>query len=400
MDSLGLAKNPDARLTDQPGHNLGSLFRKFPVLLDLWSIALGQWRNHCSEVLSRAVGDREKISGFFFGNKLLGKIEDVRLGLSDPHHGGRSVTMVEFRRGRIVYKPRSPANELAWSSVLTWMNNHGLRRRLRAAPILGRKRYYWMDWVEPGACSSLQAVRRFYERMGETIAVAYLLKAVDCHRENVIAAGEFPILVDIDALWHVSAVTKMQSPSDLLYRTGFFPSSRPDSLQSRSSVLGGGSSGANQLARFRKKLTNPANYTHEILQGVGEGWRCLIGTEERRDAFERHVEGVRAQKRRWIYCATERYAGILRASLEPAALRSSAARAAVVRRLCSRPTVSKCVAEAEVDSLLQLDIPYFTRRTGRRGPRDDSAPPAQLREAISQGLRWTNYNPATTQVRQ
>ena len=72
------------------------------------------------------------------------------------------------------------------------------------------------------------------------IAAAYLLKAVDCHRDNLIASGEDPVLVDADALWHVSPATKAQTPLDLLYRTGFFPNSNPRSLQSRSSVLGPG----------------------------------------------------------------------------------------------------------------------------------------------------------------
>ncbi len=394
MDSLGLARNSDSVvnkrmfLGDRPGNRLESLFKKFPVLPDLWNTAIRQWRNHSSEVLSRAIRDREKISAFFFENKLLGKIKDVRSGLSDPHHGGRSVTMVEFDGGRVIYKPRSPANELAWSSLLRWMNDHGLRRQLRAARILERRRYYWMECVEPGACQTLNAVRRFYERMGETIAAAYLVKAVDCHRENLIAAGEYPLLVDVDAIWHVSELTKTQRPSDLLYRTGFFPNSRRRSLQSRSSVLGR-SAGGRQLAPFREELTKPANYADEIVRGFCEGWRCLIGTSQRRVAFQRRTAHIRTQKRRWIYCATERYARILRASLEPAALRSSAARARVVRHLCSRASVSGSVVAAEIDSLLQLDIPYFTRRTGRRMPRDEPQPPAELPKAIRQALGWT-----------
>src|SRR5436190_1933921 len=95
-------------------------------------------------------------------------------------------------------------------------------------------------------CSSIIAllvgswtyVPGFYQRLGGMIAAAYLLKAVDCHRENVIAVGEYPILVDVDALWHVSPLTRTQSLATVLYRTGFLPNSRPGSLQSRSSVLG------------------------------------------------------------------------------------------------------------------------------------------------------------------
>ncbi|HEX8897285.1 MAG TPA: DUF4135 domain-containing protein [Chthoniobacterales bacterium] len=406
MNSLGLAASSDSKLTarmfvgDRPHDRLESLFKKFPVLPDLWCLAITQWCDHSSEVLGRVARDRAAISDFFFEGKPLGKIRNVRPGLSDPHDGGRSVTMVEFDKGRVIYKPRAASSEIAWNSTLSWMNSHGLRRGLRAARILESKRYYWMEYVEAVSCKNEPAVRRLYERLGGMIAAVYVLKAVDCHRENVIVAGEYPILVDTDAIWHVSPLTATQSPSDLLYRTGFFPNSRPNSLQSVSSVLGG-SLGGRQLARVRNELTNPACYGDEILRGFFQGWRCLLGTRERRAAFERRAARVRAQKRRWIYCATQRYAGILRASLEPAALRSSAARARVVRRLCSRPSVSQNVVKAEIKSLMQLDIPYFTRRTQGWMPREKVRPPAELKDAIRQALGWiTERGRGTNQLRQ
>src|SRR5438552_6265474 len=123
-----------------------------------------------------------------------------------------------------------------------------------------------MESSKAASCKYESAARLSYRRMVETIAAAYLLKAVDCHRENVIAAGEYPVLVDIDALWHVSPLTKTQSPTDVLYRTGFFPNSRPASLQSRSSVLGKSTIGKH-LARIAGKPVLAACYTNEIIAG-------------------------------------------------------------------------------------------------------------------------------------
>ena len=281
--ALGLASSDAAStermfLRERPGDRLALLFQKFPVLARLWCLTIGQWCDHVTEVLERWRKDRRAVGEFFFGKQVADTVDDMRPGLSDPHNRGRSVTLIEFNGGRrVIYKPRSGKSESAWFSLLAWMNRNGFQPRLRLARLLLRKDYYWMEYVEVASCENQAAVRRFYERMGALIAAAYLLKAVDCHRENVIAAGEYPVLVDIDALWHVSPLTKTQSLADVLYRTGFFPNSRPASLQSRSSVLGKSTTGKH-LARMAGKPVSAAPYTNEIIAGFARAWNCILGT--------------------------------------------------------------------------------------------------------------------------
>src|SRR5438552_3528635 len=196
-----------------------------------------------------------------------------------------------------------------------------------------------MESSKAASCKYESAARLSYRRMVETIAAAYLLKAVDCHRENVIAAGEYPVLVDVDALWHVSAVTKTQSPADVLYRTGFFPNSKRLSLQSRSSVLGRTTTG-NHLARIAGKPLEAGSYTKEIIKGFTTAWRCILGSPSRRTALHRRLRRIRSQERRWIYWATEKYAAIRRASIQPTALRFETDRNTLINRLCVRRSAS------------------------------------------------------------
>lgn len=391
MNSLGLAPGSDKPsqermfLRDRPSHRLFPLFKKFPVLARLWSLAIYQWQGHVVEVLDRSAGDSSAIARFFFGKVRAGQIKDLRLGLSDPHNGGRSVTLVEFEGGRVIYKPRSGASESAWFELLTWMSRHGFRPDLRAARVLRRKNYYWMEYVEATACRSRAAVRRFYTRLGAMIAATYLLKAVDCHRENVIAAGEYPVLVDIDALWHVSPLTKTQSLANVLYRTGFFPSSRRRSLQSRSSVLGLATTGKH-LARIAGKSVKARDHVNEIICGFSRAWDCLLGTSRRRSFFLKKLRQIRRQPRRWIYLATEKYAAILRASVSPSVLESEDARKALITDLCSRGSATPALVRAEIRALTQLDLPYFVRQTNESMPVDKSAMPSELVEAIQDAL--------------
>jgi lantibiotic modifying enzyme len=201
--------------------------------------------------------------------------------------------------------------------------------------------------------------------MGAIIAAAYLLKAVDCHRYNLIASGEQPVLVDIETLWHVSPLTKTRSFSELLDRTGFFPNANRRSLQSRSSVLGPATAG-NHLPRLAGKPLVAAHYRREISRGFARAWRCLLGTSARRNTFARRLRRIRTKERRWIYWSTEKYAAIRQASLQPSVLRLSSERDSLIRRLCQRDTVTSAVINSEVRALKVLDIPCFAARRERR----------------------------------
>jgi lantibiotic modifying enzyme len=394
VESLGLghvsASESTERmfLRERPSYRLGSLFRRFPVLSQLWSLAISQWREHIAELLDRIPKDREAISRVFLNDRPLGPLKNIQPGLSDPHQGGRSVTLLEFECGRIIYKPRSGRSEAAWFELLQWMNKQGFAPKLRAARVLERRSYSWMEYVEAASCEDLAAVQRFYQRLGGMIAAAYLLKAVDCHRENVIAAGEYPVLVDVDALWHVSPLTKTQSLADVLYRTGFFPNTRRRSLQSRSSVLGWSRTGEH-LARVKGRPVVASDYAKDILGGFSRGWRCLMGTPARRADFRKRLGRIRAHPRRWIYLATEKYAAIRKASVSPTALQSNAAREALLKRLSSRSSVSPAVRRAESRAFRQLDLPYFARKTAETMPADSHSVPSEIAEAIRNALLAT-----------
>ena len=372
MSSLGLTPGkPDPKfiermfLRDSPSHRLFSLFKKFPVLARLWCQLICQWRKHVRDVLVRFAADRRALSRTFFSAPL-GRIVNVQFGLSDRHNSGRTVARLQFEAGSIIYKPRSGSGESEWFSLLNWMNRK-FQPRLRAARVLPRKDYCWMENIESASCTTEAAARRFYQRMGGIIAAAHLLKAVDCHRDNLIASGEHPVLVDADALWHVSSFSKTQSHSDVLHRTGFFPTANPLSLQSRSSALGSGRIGSH-LPRLGDELLKAADYQREIVGGFAKAWRCILGTRSRRAEFARRLRRIRSSKRRWIYWATEKYAAIAKASIQPASLRSGRARDRVLRRLCAREIVPARVIDAEVRALKQFDIPYFERTTNEMPP--------------------------------
>ncbi len=58
---------------------------------------------------------------------------------------------------------------------------------------------------------------RFYQRQGGYLALLYALEATDFHFENLIAAGEHPILIDLESLFHPHSQISMTA-ADILNR--------------------------------------------------------------------------------------------------------------------------------------------------------------------------------------
>jgi len=377
MTSIGILGGPSDKMADRiflgdkPSHRLFSLFKKFPILARLWSQLIFYWCRHVTEVLSRFMKDRSALSRAFLDGRPIKRIADVRCSLSDPHRHGRTVMQLSFGAGAVIYKPRPGNGEWEWSSLVKWMNAQSFQPRLRSGRVLRRKGYCWMERIEAAPCQKA-AARRFYERMGGMIAAACLVKAVDCHRDNIIISGEDPVLVDADALWHVSPGMKTQTPPlDVLYRTGFFPNSNPRSLQSRSSAL---------------RRPQMVQYRREMINGFTRAWDCILGTKERRRAFAKRLRRIQAHERRWIYRATEQYAAIRRASVQPVALRSGVERHRIIARFCRHAPLASEAIDAEIRALKRLDIPYFVRTGKKRIVLNKASMLATVQEALRRVL--------------
>src|SRR5207245_7487967 len=128
-----------------PHHLLISLFKNFPVLAKLWSLLISQWRDHIAELLLRFSADRVAVSRTFFAARPVDKILNIRPGLSDPHNKGRSVMLLQCHASSIIYKPRSGHGEQEWFSFIRYLNAGSFRPKLKAARVLCRDGYCWME---------------------------------------------------------------------------------------------------------------------------------------------------------------------------------------------------------------------------------------------------------------
>lgn len=184
-------------------HRLQSLYREYPVLARLLAEHVDRWVHTSIELLERVVADFDALASMFSADGTLGPLVRVSGGLADPHHGGRSVAMLRFGDGtRIVYKPKSLAVDTHFQQLLQWVTAKGFSPAFRTLTILDRGDYGWVEHVSPDRCEQPKDVARFYERAGGLLAVLYAAEATDLHAGNVIASGEHPMLIDLEALFH------------------------------------------------------------------------------------------------------------------------------------------------------------------------------------------------------
>jgi lantibiotic modifying enzyme len=348
-------------LGQSPRDRLISLFLKFPVLAKLWCLLIIQWRSHVGELLRRFRADERALSRTFFANRPPTRILDIRPGLSDAHNKGRAVTLLRSDVGSIVYKPRCGWGEQAWFDFVQHLNRSRVPLQLRAAKVICRDGYCWMEEIKFAPCESYAAARRFYRRIGETMAILSLLRTVDCHRDNFIASGDYPVLIDAETLWHVPPDKRPAPLLRALKQSGFIPSSHRHSSWHTQTTLFATTARGRHNAQIGSKRLNPAHYKLDIIKGFNSAWRCSVGNAHLRNQFNRRLRRLYGMQLRWIYCSTRKYDAVARASVQPMALRSEAQRNLLIGRLCARTAVHSAVVAKEVEALKRLDIPYFVR---------------------------------------
>jgi type 2 lantibiotic biosynthesis protein LanM len=189
------------RLRD-PAVALGVL-RRYPVLARDAARRVRQWETASLELVRRLAADHDVIVDRFAGGRDPGELVEVTAGLGDAHRDGRSVAILRFASGlRLVYKPRSLSIDRAFQRLLSWVGERGFEPRYRTLAVLDRGDYGWVEHVAPAPCASRAEVERFYRRQGGYLALLYLLEGTDFHMENLVAAGEHPVLVDLETLFH------------------------------------------------------------------------------------------------------------------------------------------------------------------------------------------------------
>ncbi|HKX26651.1 MAG TPA: type 2 lanthipeptide synthetase LanM family protein, partial [Blastocatellia bacterium] len=194
-----------------------AILEEYPVLARQLTLRIDCWLDYSLEFLTHLCHDWEAIQADFGGSRDLGLLAEIDDCAGDTHRRGRSVLIVTFSSGfKIVYKPRSLAADVHFQQLLEWLNERNSCPALRTLKVLDRGAYGWQEFVAAENCASKAEVERFYQRQGGYLALLYTLQATDFHLENLIAAGEHPVLIDLESLFHPGLVSAPGAGSEVL----------------------------------------------------------------------------------------------------------------------------------------------------------------------------------------
>ena len=353
---------------------LDAVLRDSPVAVETIGILSSQAKLAAETFASHLENDRQIIAampGLGRGMKL-GKVSP---GWSDPHRGGRTVVEVVFEGGRrVFYKPRSLAADRLWHEGLQQMNGR-LPLPLRSAVVLDRGDHGWSEAIPENNGVTEREAEAFYWRFGALLCLAWLLDAVDLHRENIIISRADPVLVDAECLLHPLRPDEARS----LARTSMVPSGRdgfdlsslgPVGRQEAISRIGWTAVGTDELKiglrtsivpeavhlpRVRGVLVTPKAASQFLRQGF-EAMAHLAAKD--RGAVDDWRKNLDAVPRRRIYRPTVFYAEVLREASHPNNMTSPAARRKATATLLGNDRKHNIV-EDEVGQLENWDVPVF-----------------------------------------
>jgi class II lanthipeptide synthase len=182
------------------------LFEQKPVLLRLIAVLTRQWIDATREFVDRLAADLPEIRRELIKTPPGAKVVEITSGVSDPHNGGRCVSIVAFADGaRVVYKPKDLRLDVAWRAMVERLNSAGAPVALKTAQALARNGYGWTEFIEHAGCADAQRCDTFFRRAGAWLALLHCFAATDIHQENMIAAGEHPVPIDLETILQPSA---------------------------------------------------------------------------------------------------------------------------------------------------------------------------------------------------
>ena len=347
-----------------------AILAEYPVLARLAVESLGLWVNASLEMLERLATDWPEIKQTFFPAGHPGTLTSVDGGAGDRHRGGRAVRVLGFTSGAwLVYKPRPLAADAHFQELLAWTNAGGDLPPFRTVQVMDRGSYGWMEHVAAAGCADESEVALYHRRLGGLLALLYALEATDCHHENLIAAGDQPVVMDLESLFH----PRMDRPASKrpderlvayamersVLRIGLLPFRVGQSENFEGIDLPGG----RNRPQLDGKDVEAALYTAEMAAGFGDVYRLLVRRREELLAPGSPVSRFAGDPVRAVLRPAQMYGVLLTESFHPDVLRDALDRDLLFDRLWvgidEQPVLARVIA-AEHSDLHAGDIPAFT----------------------------------------
>lgn len=350
-----------------------------------------------NEIMKKISIDRVEIYRKFCND--INKIKKVDQGQGDIHKNGHSVSKVGFADNSVLYyKPHSLEKNLKYQKLHKHLcEKAGIS--CREVKYLSRQTYGWEENIENQSCKTKEEVKRYYFRLGIHLFLGYALGATDLHGENIVAHGEYPVIIDMET--YPGYITKNNGSSTeektetkirekimtSVLSTGILPVLTWGSGDQRVLMSAVNMHGKIRtpfrvpvvkddktsnihieyeqaefelkecIVRLNGEAVNSEEYTGEIIRGFRMAYAEILQNQDLKRMMESFFDG----KSRVILRHTQQYYMYLFASFHPDYMKDRKQREELLQVLHKKgeTPLQKELRDYEIESLLELDIPYF-----------------------------------------
>lgn len=330
------------------------------------------------------------------GNK---KVKRLVLHKGDIHRGGFCVSKIEFDNGSILYyKPHSLDKDIKYQQLYKYLcEKAGIS--CREVKCLSRPTYGWEENIENKSCNTKEEIERYYFRLGIHLFLGYALGATDLHGENIVAHGEHPVIIDMET--YPGYITKNSGSSTeekaeikirekimtSVLNTGILPVLTWGTGNNRVLMSAVNMHGKIRtpfkmpvvkddktsnihieyeqvefeikecIVRLNGEVVNSEEYTGEIIRGFRMAYTEILQNQKLRNMLKTFFH----EKSRVILRHTQQYYMYLFASFHPDYMKDRKQREELLQVLHKKgeTQLQKELRDYEIQSLLELDIPYF-----------------------------------------
>ena len=188
----------DQKLATDEGFS--EIRKSYPEMESLVKSIAEKSQNYIDMIFSDLSNDVDKLEEVFGG---LGNLRRIQLSMGDTHKG-KSVSILEFEKRVLVYKPREMSVDKEIYDILTSIIqsnklNSSRTRYIIAPKILIQDSHSWQEFSPSYQNSNNDELQAFLYNAGVFLAIFYLLGVGDLHFENVICSVGTPVFTDLEA---------------------------------------------------------------------------------------------------------------------------------------------------------------------------------------------------------
>ena len=377
------------------------LYETYPELGRIAAVQVRDFITFADEFVQRLLSDCPNFVSIVRHPFDLADIIGLELSPGETHCGHRAVITIITAHGPVCgYKPRNLTFENSITSLLRELTTCASDQRVQHWTLpryLCRGDYGWVEWLPQRPATSSADVQRFYVRCGYLIAFSTALLATDLHSGNIVAHGDSPIPVDLEAcLSHAKRKTVgEQALSDEFQWNSLSTGLLPNWIWKGADMIGVDLSGlggldpqycsapvyqnskkgtedetfeeagvyiepANNIVFLDDEKQRPFDYLDEII----DGFRAAISDlQARRNDVDTFVSASADMEIRFIARNTVGYHYTVQCSYHPKYMLDSEARRAFIRLCLDNETVIDAkLLEGEVAACFNCEIPRLVSR--------------------------------------